>query len=107
MDPGCTPSGGVVATPSVSGFAGHLEARGERAARGSMGPPREGVGSPQGRENNVVVVSYSGKEINAKLVYYGAGLSGKTTNLEAISEAPPDTSRDKMDSMKTRSGATR
>ena len=34
----------------------------------------------------MVVVSYSGKEINAKLVYYGAGLSGKTTNLEAIYE---------------------
>ena len=41
----------------------------------------------------MVVVSYSGKEINAKLVYYGAGLSGKTTNLEAIYEAVPDTSR--------------
>src|SRR5215813_11542516 len=41
-------------------------------------PPREGVGSPQGRRATVVVVSYSGKEINAKLVYYGAGLSGKT-----------------------------
>ena len=32
----------------------------------------------------MVVVSYSGKEINAKLVYYGPGLSGKTTNLGFI-----------------------
>jgi signal recognition particle receptor subunit beta len=54
----------------------------------------------------VVVVSYSGKEINAKLVYYGAGLSGKTTNLEAIYEAVPDTSRGKMVSMKTQSDRT-
>jgi hypothetical protein len=63
------------------------------------------VGSHQeGRA--VVVVSYSGKEINAKLVYYGAGLSGKTTNLEAIYEAVPDTSRGKMVSMKTQSDRT-
>ena len=54
----------------------------------------------------MVVVSYSGKEINAKLVYYGAGLCGKTTNLEAIYEAVPDTSRGKMVSMKTQSDRT-
>jgi len=54
----------------------------------------------------VVVVSYSGKEINAKLVYYGMGLSGKTTNLEAIYEAVPETSRGKMVSMKTQSDRT-
>jgi hypothetical protein len=60
--------------------------------------PCDRVGSL--KEDNVVVVSYSGKEINAKLVYYGAGLSGKTTNLEAIYEAVPDTSRGKMVSMR-------
>ena len=54
----------------------------------------------------MVVVSYSGKEINAKLVYYGAGLSGKTTNLESIYAAVPDTSRGKMVSMKTQSDRT-
>jgi hypothetical protein len=54
----------------------------------------------------VVVVSYSGKEINAKLVYYGMGLSGKTTNLEAIYEKVPETSRGKMVSMKTQSDRT-
>ena len=54
----------------------------------------------------MVVVSYSGKEINAKLVYYGCGLCGKTTNLEAIYEAVPDTSRGKMVSMKTQSDRT-
>ena len=54
----------------------------------------------------MVVVSYSGKEINGKLVYYGAGLSGKTTNLESIYEAVPDSSRGKMVSMKTQSDRT-
>jgi hypothetical protein len=57
-------------------------------------------------DTTVVVVSYSGKEINAKLVYYGAGLSGKTTNLEAIYEAVPEASRGKMVSMKTQSDRT-
>jgi signal recognition particle receptor subunit beta len=63
------------------------------------------VGSHK-EDTTVVVVSYSGKEINAKLVYYGAGLSGKTTNLEAIYEAVPETSRGKMVSMKTQSDRT-
>src|SRR5215510_3378956 len=85
----------------------HLQGScGERAARGSIGPtPCDRVGSLR-EDPIVVVVSYSGKEINAKLVYYGAGLSGKTTNLEAIYEAVPDSSRGKMVSMKTQSDRT-
>src|SRR6185503_12877412 len=79
---------------------GFLRRKGGKGLRGAtfrdrMGSHKEG--------HTVVVVSYSGKEINAKLVYYGAGLSGKTTNLEAIYEAVPDTSRGKMVSMKTQS----
>jgi signal recognition particle receptor subunit beta len=54
----------------------------------------------------MVVVSYSGKEINAKLVYYGPGLSGKTTNLEHIYQSVPSTNRGKMVSMKTRTERT-
>ena len=54
----------------------------------------------------MVVVSYSGKEINAKLVYYGPGLSGKTTNLEHIYQSVPATNRGKMVSMKTRTERT-
>ena len=30
-------------------------------------------------------INYSAKEINCKIVYYGTGLGGKTTNLEYIS----------------------
>ena len=37
----------------------------------------------------MVVVSVSGKEINCKLVYYGPGLSGKTTNLEVVHSKAP------------------
>lgn len=54
----------------------------------------------------MVLVSYSGREINAKLVYYGPGLSGKTTNLEAIYAAVPQSHRGKMVSMKTKTERT-
>lgn len=54
----------------------------------------------------MVVFNYSGKEINAKIVYYGPGLSGKTTNLERIYGHVPEQRRGKMVSMKTRSDRT-
>ena len=54
----------------------------------------------------MVVFNYSGKEINAKIVYYGPGLSGKTTNLEKIFGQVPEDRRGKMVSMKTRSDRT-
>jgi mutual gliding-motility protein MglA len=54
----------------------------------------------------MVLVSYSGREINAKLVYYGPGLSGKTTNLEGVYAAIPESHRGKMVSMKTKTERT-
>ena len=38
------------------------------------------------------LINYASREINCKLVYYGPGLGGKTTNLEYIYEkvAPTD-----------------
>ncbi len=54
----------------------------------------------------MVLVSYSGREINAKLVYYGPGLSGKTTNLEYIYSSIPQGQRGKMVSMKTKTERT-
>lgn len=54
----------------------------------------------------MVLVNYSGREINAKIVYYGPGLSGKTTNLEYIYGAVPSTHRGKMVSMKTKTERT-
>ena len=50
----------------------------------------------------MVVFNYSGKEINAKIVYYGPGLSGKTTNLEHIYSKTAPHLRGKMVSMKTK-----
>jgi signal recognition particle receptor subunit beta len=50
----------------------------------------------------MVVFNYSGREINAKIVYYGPGLSGKTTNLEHIYSKTAPHLRGKMVSMKTK-----
>jgi len=54
----------------------------------------------------MVLINYAGREINAKIVYYGPGLSGKTTNLECIYASVPKDSRGKMVSMKTRQDRT-
>jgi signal recognition particle receptor subunit beta len=62
--------------------------------------------SADGGGNKVVLFNYSGKEINAKVVYYGPGLSGKTTNLEHIYNKMAPHLRGKMVSMKTKSDRT-
>lgn len=54
----------------------------------------------------MVVVNTQGQEINAKVVYYGPALSGKTTNLEQIYEQMPSDAKGKMVSMKTRTDRT-
>ena len=54
----------------------------------------------------MVVFNYSGAELNAKVVYYGPALSGKTTNLEFIYERMPEDTKGKMVSMKTRTDRT-
>lgn len=54
----------------------------------------------------MVLFNYSGKEINAKVVYYGPGLSGKTTNLEHVYNKMAPHLRGKMVSMKTKSDRT-
>jgi small GTP-binding protein len=46
------------------------------------------------------------KEITLKLVYYGPGLSGKTTNLEFIHQNPKIAGKGKMISMSTESDRT-
>lgn len=54
----------------------------------------------------MAVFNYAGGEINAKMVYYGPGLSGKTTNLEYIYSKLPRENKGKMVSMKTRTDRT-
>jgi signal recognition particle receptor subunit beta len=54
----------------------------------------------------MAVYNYAGGEVNVKIVYYGPGLSGKTTNLELMYSKLPRDSKGKMVSMKTRTDRT-
>src|SRR3990172_3065498 len=44
----------------------------------------------------MVLFNYATRELTAKIVFYGPGLCGKTTNLEYIHKSLPDKSRGKM-----------
>ena len=51
-------------------------------------------------------INYSAREINCKLVYYGPGLCGKTTNLQHIYKKVTPDSKGKMISLATESERT-
>ena len=51
-------------------------------------------------------INYSTREINIKLVYYGPGLCGKTTNLQHIFEKSAPETRGKMISLATETERT-
>jgi len=54
----------------------------------------------------MVLFNYSTKELTAKVVYYGPGLCGKTTNLQFIHQNLSDTVRGKMLSLATKTDRT-
>jgi small GTP-binding protein len=54
----------------------------------------------------MVLFNYSTKELTAKVVYYGAGLCGKTTNLQWIHEQLPIKNKGKMLSLATEADRT-
>ncbi|MBK5256323.1 MAG: GTPase domain-containing protein, partial [Vicinamibacteria bacterium] len=54
----------------------------------------------------MVLFNYSTKELTAKVVYYGAGLCGKTTNLQWIHEQLPIRNKGKMLSLATEADRT-
>ena len=51
-------------------------------------------------------INYSAREINCKLVYYGPGLCGKTTNLKHIYEKTSNQAKGKMISLATETERT-
>src|SRR3970040_88568 len=55
----------------------------------------------------MVLFNYSTKELTAKVVYYGPGLCGKTTNLQWIHEKLPIRNKGKMLSLATETGTIR
>ena len=54
----------------------------------------------------MVLFNYSTKELTSKVVYYGAGLCGKTTNLQWIHEKLPIKNKGKMVSLATEADRT-
>ncbi len=51
-------------------------------------------------------INYASREINCKIVYYGPGLCGKTTNLQHIFDATAPQSRGKLISLATETDRT-
>lgn len=54
----------------------------------------------------MVSINYSSREVCCKIVYYGPGLSGKTTNLQYIHAKVPQTTRGKLISLATEADRT-
>jgi signal recognition particle receptor subunit beta len=52
-------------------------------------------------------VNYSTREINVKIVYYGPGLSGKTTNLQYLHARAPTQAKGRLISLATETECTR
>jgi mutual gliding-motility protein MglA len=51
-------------------------------------------------------INFAAREINCKIVYYGAGLGGKTTNLQVIYQKTADQQKGKMSSLATETERT-
>jgi len=54
----------------------------------------------------MVQINFALKEVNCKIVYYGPGLSGKTTNLEVIHAKAPKTNVGELTSIATEGDRT-
>jgi signal recognition particle receptor subunit beta len=52
------------------------------------------------------MINYASREINCKIVYYGAGLGGKTTNLQVIYQKTAEQQKGKMISLATETERT-
>ncbi len=54
----------------------------------------------------MVQINFARKEVNCKIVYYGCGLSGKTTNLEIVHEKAPGDRKGELTSIATEGDRT-
>ena len=54
----------------------------------------------------MVQINFALKEVNCKIVYYGPGLSGKTTNLEIVHQKAPGNSVGDLTSIATEGDRT-
>jgi GTPase SAR1 family protein len=49
----------------------------------------------------MVQINFAQKQVNAKIVFYGPGMSGKTTNLEVIHQRAPVPNKGELTSIST------
>ncbi len=49
----------------------------------------------------MVQINFALKEVNCKIVYYGPGMSGKTTNLEVVHQKAPEENKGELTSIST------
>ena len=66
-------------------------------ARSSTPPPP----SARSEDRTMSIINYAKKEISFKIVYYGAGVVGKTVNLQYIHRSLPDDNRGNLISLAT------
>jgi signal recognition particle receptor subunit beta len=71
------------------------------------------IAAPVGRtpfqgpvEESLSFINFAAREINCKIVYYGPGLGGKTTNLQHIFDKTGEQQKGKMISLATESDST-
>jgi mutual gliding-motility protein MglA len=67
-------------------------------SRGSIHPFLDDLTNEAG---TMVQINFARKEINCKLVYYGPGMSGKTTNLEMVHKKTPEVNKGELTSIST------
>lgn len=72
----------------------------------SHAPDHRTAGTSAAAASEMPLVSHSRKELHLKLVYYGPGLGGKTTNLEFIHGQTKPANRGKLISLKTEAERT-
>ena len=51
-------------------------------------------------------INFGSRAVSCKIVYYGPGLSGKTTNIQKIHELMPSDRRGELTSIKTKGDRT-
>src|SRR5439155_15540263 len=78
----------------------------ERTARDSTRKPSVKTSCATLVFTPMVLFNYATKEITAKIVYYGPGLCGKTTNLQFIYDSLPSNHKSKMLSLSTKTDRT-
>ena len=54
----------------------------------------------------MVQINFANKEIQCKIVYYGPGMSGKTTNLEVVHQKAPPSAKGDLTSIATEGDRT-